>query len=222
MENKKLVIVGAGETANLAHYYFTNDSDYKVVAFSVEKAYLTTDNYKGLPVVALEELEKLYPPTEYMAFVAAGSADLSKLRTKLYYICKEKGYSLASYVSSHAFVGNNVIFGDNCFIFEDNTIQPFVKIGNNVTMWSGNHVGHQSVIGDHCFITSHVVISGYVKVGKNCFIGVNSSIADNIEIGDYCLIGLGSIIPKSIESYSIMKAPYAKKQVINTKQFCKL
>lgn len=219
---KKLVIIGAGETGNLAHYYFENDSDYDVVAFSEEKNYITYDEFQGLPVIPLEELENKYPHTEYEAFVASGSAELSKLRTRLYLECKKKGYKMASYVSSHAFVGKNVEMGDNCFILEDNTIQPFVKIGNNVTMWSGNHVGHQSSIGDHCFITSHVVISGFVSIGRNCFIGVNSSIANNLEIGDYCLIGLGSIVPKSLEPYSIVKASYAKKQIIDTKQFCNL
>lgn len=219
---KKLVIVGAGETGNLAHYYFENDSDYAVVAFSEEQQYLSSDEFQGLPVVPFEQIESKYPPSEYEAFVASGSAELSKLRTRLYLECKKKGYKMASYISTHAFIGKNVEFGDNCFILEDNTIQPFVKIGNNVTMWSGNHVGHQSSIGDHCFITSHVVISGFVNIGRNCFIGVNSSIANNLEIGDYCLIGLGSIVPKSLESYSIVKAPYAKKQIIDTKQFCHL
>lgn len=221
-DNKKLVIVGAGETGNLAHYYFDTDSNYEVVAFSEEKAFIKKDKYQGLPLVPFEEIERSYPPEEYAVFVAAGSAELSKLRTRLYLECKKRGYTMASYISSKAFVGGHTTIGDNCFILEDNTIQPFVKIGNNVTMWSGNHVGHQSEIGDHCFITSHVVISGYVKIGRNCFIGVNSSIANNLEIGDYCLIGLGSIIPKSLEPFSIVKASYAKKQVINTKQFCHL
>lgn len=219
MKTKKLVIVGAGETGNLAHYYFDNDSEYEVVAFSVEKAFIDNPEYQGLPLVPFEELETIYPPKDYEAFVASGSADLSKLRTRLYNKCKDKGYRMASYISSHAFIGKNVEIGDNCFLLEDNTIQPFVRIGNNVTLWSGNHIGHQSRVGDHCFITSHVVISGYVTIGRNCFIGVNTSIANNLEIGDYCLIGLGSIIPKSLESYSIVKAPYAKKQPITTKQF---
>lgn len=218
----KLVIIGAGETGNLAHFYFDTDSNYQVVAFSEERAFIKSEEFQGLPVVPFEELESKYPPQDYRAFVAAGSADLSKLRTRLYLECKKKGYEMASYISSRAFVGGGSTIGDNCFILEDNTIQPFVKIGNNVTLWSGNHIGHQSVIGDHCFITSHVVISGFVNIGRNCFIGVNASIANNLEIGDYCLIGLGSIVPKSLDAFSIVKSSYAKTQIINTKQFCHL
>ena len=105
-----------------------------------------------------------------------------------------KGYKLASYVSSKATLLNNRQFGENCFIFEDNTIQPFVKIGNNITLWSGNHIGHHSLIKDHTFLASHVVVSGGVQIGEQCFIGVNATLRDHIEIGDRCIIGAGALI----------------------------
>ena len=39
----KLVIIGAGEFAEIAYEYFTYDSPYEVVAFAVEKKYRNTD-----------------------------------------------------------------------------------------------------------------------------------------------------------------------------------
>ena len=81
--------------------------------------------------------------------------------------------------------------GDNCFILEDNTVQPFVTIGNNVTLWSGNHIGHDSVIEDHCFLTSHVVVSGNVRVRPYCFIGVNATLRNSIKIAPATLVGAG-------------------------------
>lgn len=87
---------------------------------------------------------------------------MNRVRTRLYREAKAKEFSIASYVSSKAFVWRNVEIGENCCIFEDNVIQPFVNIGNNVIIWSGNHVGHHSVIKDRCFIASYVVISGFV------------------------------------------------------------
>lgn len=66
--------------------------------------------------------------------------------------------------------------GENCFIFEDNTIQPFVTIGDNRVLWSGNHVGHNPTVGDHVFVTSQVVISGACTIGDNSFLGVNATI----------------------------------------------
>ena len=73
-------------------------------------------------------------------------------------------------------------------------MQPFVRIGSNVTLWSGNHIGHDSTIGDHCFISSHVVVSGHVQVGAGCFIGVNATLRNSISIAEYTLIGAGALV----------------------------
>jgi acetyltransferase-like isoleucine patch superfamily enzyme len=153
-----LVIFGAGDIAQLAHYYFTTDSVYEVVAFTVDFAYITENVFCGLPVVPFEELSKYYQPDKCEIFVALSYSKLNEVRKEKYLAVKEMGFQLASYVSSHATVLNEGRIGENCFIFEDNTIQPFVTIGNNVTLWSGNHIGHHSTIHDHCFIASQVVL----------------------------------------------------------------
>ena len=191
---KPLVIFGAGDIAQLAHYYFSTDSSYEIVAFTVDAEYITMSEFCGLPVVPLEELVKLYPATTHEIFVALGYSKLNQIRKDKYTAAKERGYSLATYISSHARVLNNGKIGENCFILEDNTIQPFVTIGNNVTLWSGNHIGHHSVIHDHCFIASHVVVSGGVIINESCFIGVNATLRDHINIGEKCVIGAGAIM----------------------------
>jgi sugar O-acyltransferase (sialic acid O-acetyltransferase NeuD family) len=203
---RKLVIVGIGETATLAVEYFTHDSPYSVVGYSVERAFLKETVYNGLPVVPLDELERHYPPLEFEVFVAVSSTQLNRLRTRLYRTVKEKRYTCASYISSRAFVWRNVEIGENCFIFEDNTVQPFVKIGNNVVLWSGNHIGHNTVIRDYCFLASHVVISGYCNIGENCFLGVNSTVINNITVARDCFIGAGALIQKDTEEGKVYQA----------------
>lgn len=191
---KRLVLFGLGDMAQLAHYYFSNDSEYEVAAFTVDADYMQVSEFCHLPVVAFEEAEKLYPPEEYGFFVALAYSKINTVRKEKYLAAKEKGYKLASFVSSRATVLNEGQIGENCFIFEDNTIQPFVKIGNNVTLWSGNHIGHHSVIHDHVFITSHVVVSGHVVIGDQCFLGVNATLRDHIKIGARCVIGAGTLL----------------------------
>lgn len=206
METQKLVIIGIGETAEIAYEYFTYDSDFTVAAFSVERAYCDREEFKGVPVVPLEELETHFPPDRHAAFVAISSTKLNRLRTRLYGVVKEKGYRCASYVSSRAFVWRNAEIGENCFIFEHNTVQPFVKLGNNVILWSGNHIGHNTVISDNCFIASHVVISGFCEIGENCFLGVNSTVINNIKIARDCFIGAGALIQKDTEEGKVYQA----------------
>ncbi len=198
-KSKKLVIVGAGEFGEIAYEYFTMDSPYEVKAFAVEKQYLTESSLYDLPIVAMEELPALYPPEEYETFVAITYPKLNRERTRMYHMCKQYGYRCASYISSRAFVWHNVEVGENTFIFEDNTVQFHAKIGNNVVLWSGNHIGHRSVIKDNCWLTSHVVVSGFCSVGENSFIGVNVSIGDRVTIADDSVIGAGSVTVKSLE-----------------------
>lgn len=196
---KKLVLVGAGEMAEIANEYFTYDSDYEVVAFSVEREYIKQTEMAGKPVVPYEEIEILYPATEYYMFVAIPSSQLNRLRTRFYLDGKVKGYRFATYISSHAFVWRNAQIGENTFIFENNVVQPFVTIGNNCILWSGNHIGHRTVIRDHVFIASHAVISGYCEIGEGCFVGVNATFNDNVKIADYCIIGSGALITKDTD-----------------------
>ncbi len=207
---RKIVIVGDGETAELAYEYFTHDSPHEVVGFSVEREYLKKEKMFDLPVVAFEEIEKFFDPASHSAFVAISYTQLNRVRARLYHEAKRKGYSLASYVSSRAFVWHNVEVGENCFIMEQNVLQYAVKVGNNVVLWSGNHVGHQSVIRDNVFVSSHVVISGYCEVEENCFLGVNSSLANNITIGRDCLIGMGAVVTKSTEPGKVYVGSPAK------------
>jgi sugar O-acyltransferase (sialic acid O-acetyltransferase NeuD family) len=189
-----LVIFGAGDIAQLAHYYFSKDSDYEVVAFTVDKEYLVTKSFCDLPVVPFEEVSQNFPPSENDFFVALSYAKLNLLRKEKYLAAKSLGYELVSYTSSRATILNDGRIGENCFILEDNTIQPFATIGNNVTLWSGNHIGHHCTIKDHSFIASHVVISGGVEIGEQCFIGVNVTLRDHITIGDKCVVGAGALL----------------------------
>ncbi|MEM4297262.1 MAG: acetyltransferase [Nitrososphaerota archaeon] len=192
--NRKLIIVGDTGFAEIAYEYFVHDSEYKVVAFSVERDFIRKETLFGLPIVPFEKVEQYYPPKDHYFFVAATYTQLNGLRKRLYLEARRKGYLPASYISSRAFVWRNCQVGEHCFIFEDNTIQPFVKIGDNVILWSGNHIGHHSRIGSHTFIASHVVISGYVEVGEECFFGFNSTVANNVRIGNRCLVGAGALV----------------------------
>lgn len=191
---KPLVVFGAGDIAQLAEYYFRTDSDYEVVAFTVDRAFLAEPAFCGKPVVAFEEVATRYPAGQHAMFVALSYARLNAVRREKFLAARTLGYQLASYVSSRATLLNEGAVGANCFILEDNTVQPFVKIGNDVTLWSGNHIGHHSTIGDHTFIASHVVISGGVAVGQSCFIGVNATLRDHITVGDECVVGAGALL----------------------------
>lgn len=193
----RIVIFGAGDIARLAHVYFATDSPHEVVAFAVDRAYRTREDLCGLPVLDIEDAVRRYPPETHQMFVALSYRRMNRDRAEKFRAVKALGYTAPTYVSSRCTYLSEHQPGENCFILEDNTIQPFVRIGHNVTLWSGNHIGHDAIIEDHCFITSHVVVSGHVRIRPYCFIGVNATLRNSIEVAEQTLIGAGAVVMKS-------------------------
>lgn len=201
----KVVVFGTSQWASLAHFYFRDDSPHQVVGFTVDGSFLKSDTFEGLPVVAFEEVETRWPADAYAMFIPISFKRMNHVRADRYHEAKAKGYELVSYVSSKATTFADFNCGDNCFILEDNTIQPFVRIGSNVVMWSGNHVGHHSVIGDHVMLTSHVVVSGCCRIEPFCFLGVNSTIRDETVLAAETLVGMGVTILKDTQEYEVYR-----------------
>jgi sugar O-acyltransferase (sialic acid O-acetyltransferase NeuD family) len=221
-KSKQLVVVGDTAFAEVAYELFTHDSPYRVRAFSVEEKYLTRRELFGLPVVPFESLEREFPKEHHEVFVAVVYTQMNRLRARLSRAARDRGYRLASYHSSRAFIWPNVKFGEHCFVFENNVIQPFVEIGNNVVLWSGNHVGHHSVIRDNCFVSSHVVLSGFTEVGRNCFLGVNSAVANNVKVAADCWVGPGVTVTRDTEEGKIYPAARAEPAKVGSLRFFKV
>ena len=202
-----VVIFGTGQTAEIVYDYLVNDTSHKIVAFTVDSKYLIKKKFFELPVVPFEKVEEIYSPSEYKMFVAIGYKNLNELRAKKYLEAKKKNYKLINYISSKSGItAKSIEIGDNCFISENQSIQPYSKIGNNVALWGGVLIGHNCKIGDHCWITSEVSIAGNTIIGSYCFIGVNATIGHMITIGEKCLIGAGTLITKDAKDKSVFIA----------------
>ena len=207
MNKNKIIIFGNGEIADLAMYYFKNDSDYLVNCFCVDDEKLNGTTFNNLPVYSKEEILNNFKPSDYLMHIAISYKKMNLQRAEKFKYFKDKGYNFASYVSTKSVYWNDIYYGENCFILENQTIQPKVKIGNNVMIWSGNHIGHGSIIRDHTYISSHVVISGNCQIGEKCFFGVNSTIKDFTKIGNECFVGMGATVSKNLSDNTFVLPP---------------
>jgi sugar O-acyltransferase (sialic acid O-acetyltransferase NeuD family) len=207
---KKLVVFGAREIAEVVAFYLDHDSAYEVVAFTVDGAYLDSPTFMGRPVVPFEEVTARFAPDEHDMFIAVSYQKVNRTRAQKFAEAKARGYRLAHYVSSKAHTWPGLEIGDNSFIMEANTIQPFVSIGADTILWAGNHIGHHARIGDHCFLASQVVVSGRVKVGDYCFVGVNATLRDGITVAPGCVIGAGAMVMKDTGENEVYMAEATK------------
>lgn len=186
-----IIIFGAGRQAELTHYFFTHDSPRTVVAFCVESNYHTADRSRlfDLPVLRLEEDLDGYPPADYCFHVAIGR---NRERAAVFRRLQERGYSFANFVSSRATVWPDLELGQNVFIGQATSIQPFVQIGDN-SIILGSLIGHHTRIGSHVLL-SCAAIGGGATVGDLTFIGLNAAVGDDVSIGRSNVIGAGCVL----------------------------
>jgi sugar O-acyltransferase (sialic acid O-acetyltransferase NeuD family) len=204
LKMQQIIVFGIGDIAELADFYFAHDSEYEVAGFTVDDAYLKRSELHGRPVVPFEQVAEKFSPERYGFFVAVSYAKLNALRAEKVAAARAKGYRVVSYLSSRATVFPGFEPKQNSFILEDNTIQPFVSVGANVTLWSGNHIGHHSVIEDDVFLASQVVVSGGVRIGQGSFVGVNVTIRDHVTIGKQCVLGAGALVLENQPDFSVV------------------
>lgn len=212
---KPLIIFGLEDFADIAYEYFTFDSDYTVVGFAAHRRYVTEKTKFGLPVFAFENITDFLNPSHHSIFIAVTYRQMNLLRKQILRDAIKLGFAPASYISSRSFVWKNVKVGDHCFIFENNTIQPFCEIGINSILWSGNHIGHHSRIGNNVFISSQVVISGWVEIGDNCFLGVNSTYANGVKIGESSWINAHSLVNSDVTSLQFVVQPESERKTLD-------
>ena len=202
-----VIIFGIGRGAEVATRYFRCDSPHQISAYTVDDAFADRAEFMGRPVIPFSRVERELPPAQCKMFVPLGFQRMNGLRAEKYAAAKAKGYTLESYVSSRILAWDRPRFGENCFILEGNVFDFDVKVGNDVVLWSANHVGDLSSIEDHAWISSHVVLSGEVTIGAHAFLGVNATVSNRVKVGARSYVGANALIAKDTpeDSVSITK-----------------
>jgi sugar O-acyltransferase (sialic acid O-acetyltransferase NeuD family) len=216
---EKLIIFGTADYAQIVYTFLNSASDFEIVAFTTHGELRDRDELFGLPVVDLETISESYPADQHKMYVAVAQSKLNKVRAKVYQEVKDLGYELISYVHPGVQIWPNVSIGDNCFIFDGCTINPFSTIGNDVIIWSGTVIGHHTTVGDHGFLAGHAVVSGHVNIGPYTYVGVNATIRDYINVAEDCMIGANSLIMRSTKPRQVFVADRTRASKQDTYQF---
>jgi sugar O-acyltransferase (sialic acid O-acetyltransferase NeuD family) len=199
----KVVLFGIGRGADVAYRFLSRDTDHEVSGFAVDRKFITKDTLYDLPVVAFEEVERRFPPDEYKMLILLGYQRMNTLRANKYTQAKSKGYTCISYANSNFYRSEELDMGENCFILDNQSISLDVKIGNNVVMWSSNHIGDLSVIGDHVWLASHVTIAAQVIVRSYCFLGIGATVANGVTLAQRTLVGANALIASNTSENSV-------------------
>lgn len=215
----KVIIFGCGMGADTAFRYLSRDTQHGICGFTVDAPFLTRETLHGLPVVDYASVTERFSPDEYHMFIPLGFQRMNRLRAQKYLDAKGKGYRFISYVHSEAYSLEPPMIGENCFILDHQIFNLDVRIGNNVTIWSGSHIGDRTIVGDHVWISSHVTISGDVTIGDRSFLGVNSSVSNHVRLGSGTFVGAQTLVSKDTEDGAVLVAPGATVVLLDSEKF---
>lgn len=200
---KKVIIFGNGDFARLMKYYIDNDTNWVVECFTVEKEYIKEDNFMNLPLISFEDIEKKYSPDEFEIILGIGYSHMNKIREKIFFKCKNKGYNISKFIHSTAFVQTDSI-GEGTIILERTLIQPFVTIGLANLIWYNVSVAHDDIIGNFNTLAGSTSLCGFVKIKNNCYLGNRCMVFDNVSLDDYTLVGAGADVKRSTQKYDVI------------------
>ncbi len=189
-----VVIFGAGNYASLAWYCMTNDSPWRVEAFTVDREFVGSGTHEGLPVIPFDELHINYPPSQIDMLIPLGYQRINGLRRERFNQARERGYHFANYISSHAVVWPGLIMGENCMVHDHVVIEPSARLGDNVIVRHGAHIAHHALIGDHSFIASQANIGHRCHLGEQVFVGVGAVVRDSLSVAERTFVGAGSVL----------------------------
>jgi sugar O-acyltransferase (sialic acid O-acetyltransferase NeuD family) len=210
-DDRPVVVFGNQLSASLAWYCLTHDSPYRVAAFTVDRAYVSSPHFESLPLVPFEDLQERYPPQDYRLIVPMGYQLINGVRRSRYEAAKERGYAFVNYISGRASVWPDLQVGENVLIYEHAIIQPFARIGDNCIIRSGAHISHHCQISSHSFIAAEVAMGGEGFVGEQAFVGVGAVLRDRIYIAERSFIGAGAVVVQATEADGVYVGNPARK-----------
>ena len=62
-----------------------------MIAFTVNKEKITSNSYRGLPLVPFEEIKDSHPPNQYQMFIPLSAKAVNSVREKKYFEAKSMG-----------------------------------------------------------------------------------------------------------------------------------
>lgn len=208
-----IIIYGAGPLAKQLFYFLENDSSYNVVAFCTDTQYFDCLEFCGLPVVKFEEVEFIYPSSEYEMLVAVGYKKMRN-RKVMFDNAKAKGYKLINYIHSSV-ISNNLVLGENNIIYPGCVIEPGVVIQNNNIVWSMSLLSHDVKIGSHNYIAAKCLVAGNCIIDDLCFIGNGTIFVDGLVISKESQIIAGSVVLRKTKENGVYLGNPAKLFKIN-------
>lgn len=117
-------------------------------------------------------------------------------------------YELIPHIGGVVIERNVEIGNNNCI---DRAVLGNTIIGENCKIDNLVHIAHGVKLGNHSLVIANSMIAGSVIIGERCWIAPSTSIINSCTIGSDSMTGIGSVVLKSVEDFTLVAGVPAKK-----------
>jgi len=193
----KIVIVGAGSTAEALISVLIHDRNFEIIGFTDKEKKCKGKKIMGLKAIGSHDiLKRLYNEGVKGAVIAIGYDN--NLREKYFHKVKEMGYEMINVIHPSAIVDQSAVLSEGIVIGPGSIISPMVRIDRNSILEPGVVVGAHTQIADNVYIGVGSCISGSSFIKRNAFLGAGCSIAPFVTIGKNARISPGASVNKDV------------------------
>lgn len=193
----KIVIVGAGSTAQGIASILLSDRNFEVVGFTDKDNKTKGKKILDIEVIGSHELlADLFKQGIHGAVAAIGFDN--NIREKYFHQLKEIGFEMINVVHPAAIIDRSAIITEGVIIGPGCIISPMVKIERNTILEAGVIIGADTQIADNVYIGVGCCISGGGFIKRNAFLDAGCSVSSFITVGKNARLVPGTSIVKNI------------------------
>jgi len=198
-EPKKILIIGGKGNGTVIASAIEDSTEWIVAGFLNDDK----ENYVGnYPILGKIKDALLFK--NYYFIYALTTVKKAQERANILESLRISTERFATYIHPTAVVPKDVSLDYGFIAMPGAIISPGAVIGAHVQMYANSFIGHDTTIGSYTFIANNASVGGLVTVGQGVHIGSNCSIRERVILGDWSIVGLGSVVLKDVEPFTIV------------------
>lgn len=182
--------------------YIEETSSGKVLAFTVDKSFISDNYLHEFPVIPFDDIEEKLSMDDVEFIIGVGYKSMNSVRESIYNRIKSKNYRIGNFIHPNAIVEANQI-GEGSVILSGAYIGKGAIIGNGNIFWNNCNISHDAVIGDFNYFAPSTTFGGFVTVRNKCFFGLGSIVKNGVSVLDSTLVGAGAYLDKNTDPYDV-------------------
>jgi len=193
-------------------------NEYELAGYINDSA--VGESFEGFPVLGGKEDIPRFVEEGYYFINTVYKIDGQVDRRKLFNSLNIPEERLAIFVHPLAYLAHNVTLSPGCVIMPGVTISSNTVLGKCCRVMAGAFIGHDVEIAEHCFFAANSCVGSDTIIDEWSYFGFNCTTRGKLKFGKFSVVGIGSVVTKDVEPYSIVYGNPAKFQrFVNDKDY---